>query len=149
VTGSTHALVGAAIGAVLRRPALAFVAGIVSHGVLDCVPHKDYAPAVGLAPDLLGLLTVLSVAAVARRPDILAGAIGGLAPDAEHLIPRSITNVPMLFPSHWFRHDDRVWEGMEAVEIGIDAVAAVLLLIGIVLPKTAEAAAVPSKSLPR
>lgn len=36
---TNHVLVGAAIGAVARRPVVAFTAGVVSHFVLDAVPH--------------------------------------------------------------------------------------------------------------
>ena len=40
---STHAIVGAAIASfVPGYPALAFVAGVVSHFAIDAIPHSDY-----------------------------------------------------------------------------------------------------------
>ena len=40
---STHAIVGAAIASfVPGHPALAFVAGVASHFVIDAIPHSDY-----------------------------------------------------------------------------------------------------------
>ncbi|MDH2348696.1 hypothetical protein [Bradyrhizobium sp. SSUT77] len=40
---STHAIVGGAIASLIPdQPALAFVAGIVSHFVIDAIPHSDY-----------------------------------------------------------------------------------------------------------
>jgi len=79
VTGTTHALVGAAIGTFVRRPGLSFVGGVVSHGVLDCLPHRDYKGSVGLMLDFLGLVSVLCVGAGTGNPDIVAGDRG---PDA-------------------------------------------------------------------
>ncbi len=38
---TTHALTGAAIGALTQNPALAFVLGIISHHFLDALPHFD------------------------------------------------------------------------------------------------------------
>jgi hypothetical protein len=40
---STHAVVGAAIASLIPgHPALAFVSGMVSHFVIDAIPHWDY-----------------------------------------------------------------------------------------------------------
>jgi hypothetical protein len=128
VTGTVHALSGAAIGALLRRPGRAFVAGVISHGVLDCVPHRDYERSTGLAPDILGLLAVLWFAVRSGRPEVVAGAIGGLIPDIENVLPDTETGMPKLFPSHWFRHQDRVTARAETIEWAVGAVAVCFLL---------------------
>lgn len=128
MTGTVHALVGAALGALLRRPGVAFVGGVLSHSLLDCLPHKDYDRSVGLIPDILGLLTVLSLAARAGRPEIVAGAIGGLLPDVENIIPGNEHRMPKVFPSHWFRHQDRVTEQAAAIELTVGAAAVGMLI---------------------
>lgn len=38
---TTHALTGAAIGAAVQNPVLAFVLGFASHHILDSIPHFD------------------------------------------------------------------------------------------------------------
>lgn len=38
---SAHALTGAFIGREIGYPPLAFLAGVVSHLLLDCIPHND------------------------------------------------------------------------------------------------------------
>ncbi|MEI6144372.1 MAG: hypothetical protein WCP91_02140 [Candidatus Berkelbacteria bacterium] len=38
---SAHALTGAFIGKEIGYPPLAFLAGVVSHLLLDCIPHND------------------------------------------------------------------------------------------------------------
>lgn len=41
MTVSTHVTVGAAIGVTLNNPLLGFIAGFLSHIVLDMIPHGD------------------------------------------------------------------------------------------------------------
>ena len=43
----THAVVGGALGGALNNPAAAFIAGFVSHFLLDAIPHWDYSLASG------------------------------------------------------------------------------------------------------
>ena len=38
----THGVVGGALGLLIQNPLVAFVAGFVSHFVLDTIPHWDY-----------------------------------------------------------------------------------------------------------
>ncbi len=116
---TTHALVGGLSGALVGRPALAFVAGVVSHAVLDFVPHRDDHRPLHLITDACGVLAVLALAIVAGNIGMTAGVIGGVIPDLE--------NVPDIlfkrkgrkfFPSHWWEHESAVnsrWTGIEPV----------------------------------
>lgn len=136
---TTHVLVGAALGAGLGNPLLAFPAGALSHIALDAVPHNDYrrlAAGVidffaGLAV-LAGLMAWRAHAGAAPLSGLLWGALGGGLPDLEvalaylRVIPRRFR-----FPSHsgLTRHrQTRFWPGMAAQGA---AVALALLLVAI------------------
>lgn len=118
---STHAIVGGAIASLMPdQPALAFVAGIASHFIIDAIPHSDY-PLRSLSisrnrPTLfadrlwvrdLGLLVfdasaglaiaLLLYASPQATPAILLGAVGGMVPDPLRLIHR-------LYPWGLFAH---------------------------------------------
>jgi hypothetical protein len=89
---TNHVLSGALIGALARRPGLAFAAGVASHFVLDAIPHwgdwgsrhrfLHVAVRDGLAS--LAVMGVLTAAAPAdRRLAVLAGMAGAALPDAD------------------------------------------------------------------
>ncbi len=114
MTFSAHAVAGGALAlAMPHHPALAFVAGAASHFALDATPHWNYHPrsasidpegaGVGkpvvydrdLAIDLsviafdgvLGLvLAFIFFATPATWFAVMCGAVGGIAPDALHLL---------------------------------------------------------------
>lgn len=107
---ATHTLVGAAAAELFpSHPILAFFAGFISHFILDAIPHEEYAlsSAVGDRDDvhtqnmgwglpfvrdilrigadwMIGLLLVIAFFGGTGRPILapLAGALGGVAPDA-------------------------------------------------------------------
>ncbi len=89
---TNHVLSGAVIGALARRPGLAFAAGVASHFVLDAIPHWGkwgskrrfvrVATRDGLAS--LAIMGALAAAAPAdRRLAVLAGMAGAALPDAD------------------------------------------------------------------
>lgn len=89
---TNHVLSGALIGAVVRRPAPAFAAGVASHFVLDAVPHwGEWGSTrrflqVAVPDGLISLAAMGTLAALApaeRRPAVLAGMIGAALPDAD------------------------------------------------------------------
>jgi hypothetical protein len=89
---TNHVLSGALIGALIRRPAAAFAAGVASHFLLDAVPHwgnwGSYRRFLQTAvPDgLVGLAAMGTFTALApadRRPAVLAGMAGAALPDAD------------------------------------------------------------------
>jgi len=89
---TNHVLSGALIGALARRPASAFAAGVASHFVLDAVPHwGDWGSIrrflqVAVPDGLISLGAMGTIAALApaeRRPAVLAGMIGAVLPDID------------------------------------------------------------------
>lgn len=82
-----HLVVGAAIGARVRRPALALPAAFVSHFVLDTVPHFDIGwingPNLSAAIDAaLGLVLCGVLVWSAGNWGPLTGALAAVLPDA-------------------------------------------------------------------
>lgn len=118
--GYTHVLVGGALavgwGAAARGHlppealmAGALVIGVVSHAVLDMVPHDDerFLPKQEVLLGALALAAVLALGWQGDRGLLLAGALGGGVPDLEH-VPE-IWGRPLRrkwFPTHdgWLRH---------------------------------------------
>jgi hypothetical protein len=90
---TNHVLSGAFIGAVTRRPAVAFTAGIASHFALDATPHwgdwgadKGLFMRVAIRDGLLGLAVMGGVAALApkeARVAVIAGMAGAALPDLD------------------------------------------------------------------
>jgi hypothetical protein len=90
---TNHVLSGALIGAVTRRPVVAFAAGIASHFVLDALPHwgdwgedKSVFMRVAVRDGLTGLAVMGTLAAVtpARlRLAVIAGMAGAALPDLD------------------------------------------------------------------
>jgi hypothetical protein len=89
---TNHVLSGALIGALARRPAPAFMAGVASHFVLDTVPHwgkwgskRRFLQAA--VPD--GLISLAAMGALAalspaeRRAAVVAGMTGAALPDID------------------------------------------------------------------
>ena len=132
--GTTHALVGGLSGALVGRPALAFVAGAVSHAVLDFLPHRDDDRPLHLIVDGCGVLVVLALAVVAGNIAMVAGVIGSVIPDLEN-IPDVLfkRKVRKFFHSHWWEHEAAAgsrWTGIEPVLFVVAAVGFVVVVLG-------------------
>jgi hypothetical protein len=89
---TNHVLSGALIGALARRPAPAFAAGVASHFVLDAVPHwgewgsKRRFLRTAVPDGLVSLAAMGAIAALSpagRRPAVVAGMAGAALPDIE------------------------------------------------------------------
>jgi hypothetical protein len=89
---TNHVLSGAVIGAVARRPGRAFALGVVSHFVLDAVPHwgkwvgRPHFMEVAVPDGLAGLAVMGAMTALAppeKRPAVLAGMAGAAFPDLD------------------------------------------------------------------
>ncbi len=89
---TNHVLSGALIGALARRPLPAFAAGVVSHFVLDTVPHwgqwenERRFLQVAVPDGLIGLAALGAFAAVSppdRRLAVVAGMSGAALPDLD------------------------------------------------------------------
>lgn len=98
--GAVHAGIGAALGAILRKKSSAFLAGVASHLVADAIPHTDFSVKVEV-PLMAGALACIAAWRGADSPEFY-GALGGIAPDAEHalLISGIITSDQEMFPTH-------------------------------------------------
>jgi len=97
----THFAAGALVGGATGNPWAAAVAGLVSHAVLDAVPHYDHPDwrlelAGGLAS--LGLLLLLPQAS---WPAVIGG-VFGMLPDLENLFQKlgKMQRSRFVFPSH-------------------------------------------------
>jgi hypothetical protein len=89
---TNHVLSGALIGALARRPLLAFAAGVASHFALDAVPHwgkwgsERRFLRVAVPDGLAGLAVLGTLAAVSppdRRLAVMAGMTGAVLPDLD------------------------------------------------------------------
>jgi hypothetical protein len=124
VNPATHALAGMTIGSFLRKPLLALTAGVASHALLDCLPHQDrWYPEWRI---LYGGLTVAILIWALNGPNRAAkfsGAVGALLPDIENIPGRTQSKSRPLFPSHWFRHEDRSGRHGIAAELVVVAMA--------------------------
>jgi hypothetical protein len=89
---TNHVLSGALIGALARRAAPAFAAGVASHFVLDAMPHWGKWGShrrflrVAVPDGLISLATMGAFAAVSppdRRMAVLAGMTGAALPDID------------------------------------------------------------------
>ncbi len=89
---TNHVLSGALIGALVRRPPLAFAAGLASHFVLDTMPHwgqwgsKRKFLRVAVPDGLISLATMGAFAAMSppgRRLAVVAGMAGAALPDLD------------------------------------------------------------------
>ena len=89
---TNHVLSGAVIGAATRRPVPAFALGVISHFVLDAVPHwgkwrgRDQFMRVAVVDGLTGLAAMGAMAAIApsdTRAAVLAGMAGAALPDLQ------------------------------------------------------------------
>jgi hypothetical protein len=129
----THALAGAALGRFLKKRPVAALAGALSHGLGDVLPHREQ-PLKLDAP-----LAAVAFAAIACRygfdsPEMI-GALGGIAPDFEH-IPTALgmqTSEDEIFPTHgpspqpWLHSLGRRPKD-DVVQIGLAAAALLVLL---------------------
>ncbi|HOP79759.1 MAG TPA: hypothetical protein PLU88_05205 [Armatimonadota bacterium] len=113
MTGATHASIGAALGAIIRKPGLAFAAGVVSHIIADILPHRDCPPKVEAA--LLTATLGFIIARYGINSPQFWGAAGAVSPDFEHLLLELglIRPEDEIFPTHI---DYGKWHGSETNE---------------------------------
>jgi hypothetical protein len=119
---TNHVLSGAVIGAAVRRPLPAFALGVVSHFVLDSLPHwgewesDRHFFRVAVADGLTGLAAMGVVArAVSRTPapgrgklavSVVAGMVGAALPDLDK--PAHIIFNHRLWPDAVNRFHSRI-----------------------------------------
>lgn len=80
---TTHALFGAALGRLAGNRPAAFLLGVASHALGDVLPHNEF-PLKTDAPIAAATLALLCLRYGLTSAE-LAGALGGIAPDTEHV----------------------------------------------------------------
>jgi hypothetical protein len=99
-----HASIGAFVGGRCSSKRAAFVAGAVSHGVADLVPHRDYDMPIEVPLAATALLVIANRFGT-DSPEF-AGAVGGISPDIENGLNRFGLVKDMVYPTHtdhwWF-----------------------------------------------
>lgn len=98
--GAVHASIGAALGGLIKKPGLAFAAGILSHVVADAIPHHD----MSVKTEVVLLAATLGTIAARYGMDSpqFWGAAGAVCPDCEHaLLELGIIDFEdEIFPTH-------------------------------------------------
>lgn len=105
---TAHFIAGAIIGTAVPSPACAAAAGLVSHAVLDGVPHSDYGRAFqGILDVVCTLLFALGILMAGADARAIAGGMWAALPDVEvaaaFLFPRAYKphgRLRLVFPSH-------------------------------------------------
>ena len=159
---ATHSVGGAAVALIFKsNPVLAFIAAFASHFVLDAIPHWDYhlvsfiknpitkkvrkvardrrllidGMRVGLDASL-GLFFAVAAAmpeGQALLPIVLLGVLGGILPDALHLLYRIFENNTMLLKIYQFHSrmhaDSKVTDLLPGISAQLMLVALFMLAI--------------------
>lgn len=94
---------GAMIGSHYDSPLQAALAGVVMHGIMDIAPHGEiHDRQFEIATTAAGLAAL--GAGVGFRSPVWWGALGGVLPDAEHVLPRRLRGGRGgWFPTHYFK----------------------------------------------
>jgi hypothetical protein len=100
----THAAIGAALGSKTPTNEAAFTAGVVSHGLADLVPHRDFDMKVELP--LLAVIMSFIAWRFGLNSKQFWGAVGGFSPDVENGLEILGVVRQSLYPTHtkqpWF-----------------------------------------------
>lgn len=94
-----HIATSALVTRSMSGPVTALLAGIAMHGLMDVAPHGEihdepweiWSTAIGL---------IALTARFGPRSPIVWGAIGGVLPDLEHVLPASVKPSSPIFPTH-------------------------------------------------
>lgn len=110
----THTTVGGFTAGTAGHPILAFIGGMISHIVLDAVPHHDYKRLIFGVFDFS--LTLGIIALFFWRPQLFPGrffwgALGGALPDVE-IVVRCLfrERITFVFPCHTGLTPHRTWK---------------------------------------
>ena len=86
MTATVHAAIGAGLGAFVKDPAKAFVAGVISHHFADRMPHREVPISLDVTA-VVGFLVFLRFRYGGASPQ-LWGALGAIVPDFEHVLAK-------------------------------------------------------------
>lgn len=101
MTTASHAAAGALVGGLLGHPLLGFVGGLLSHVIMDVVPHYDL-PRWEVDAVLTVAVSVTLIALSGADPAVTWGLVGGALPDLENLVMKLgwIRSEQRVFPTH-------------------------------------------------
>jgi len=127
-----HMLVGAAGALKARSVGGALAIGVLTHLVLDAVPHRDYRlgalGGLALTADMAaGTLAVCRLSG--RSQVVLAGALGGVLPDVMRLAERALAISPTGWVHDTMHTDSRPSPWRSVAIQGLTAVTAALILL--------------------
>lgn len=144
-----HTIVGAAAGAAIGSPGLAFLAGFILHHILDALPHVDlnnlyntdtkdrrysWLDYLVIGIDGLVALTVLWVfsSSTIHPAAFWWGALGGITPDLIDNHPWRFTSRqwPILKQYHWFHHKVHCSTGTESRLFWLGMTVEILVMVG-------------------
>jgi len=86
MSGVTHIAVGALLGVATANPAGAFSLGVLSHLVIDSLPHNEWFPIWGEIATSTTALVLLAVFAPPLTSAVFWGALGAAMPDLEIVV---------------------------------------------------------------
>jgi hypothetical protein len=131
MVATPHMLAGAAGALKARSVGGGLAIGALTHLALDAVPHRDYRlgalAGLVLTTDLVA--GTLAVCRLSGRSDVvLAGALGGVLPDAVRLAERALGISPTGWAHDTIHTDSRSSPWRSAAIQGLTAVTAALVL---------------------
>jgi len=99
---------GATAGVVTQSPVKAFLIGVISHIILDMIPHHDHESVINCVLDVITGTAVFLLVVVMFRVEssLIWGAVGGALPDIEIPLYHFGLIKRRYFPSHtgWTPH---------------------------------------------
>lgn len=140
---SSHALVGGALGQATGNPILAFFVGIISHYLLDMIPHYDTTDGGKLTLRQYGLifldLAILAVLLFVFKKSLdnnfFWGLAGAVTPDVIDNVPLwSKKTANIYFYSKIKRFHEKIQPKQPGLLFGI-AIQILLILVSLVLLK--------------
>lgn len=121
-------MLAGAVGALSRDRGRAFLAGIGTHLVTDLLPHRDFSVPLEMLLMAAALATVGGIAGF--DSPAFAGAVGGVAPDAENgLVAARLIKRP-CFPTHQEVHGRRTKEAVSQMALSCAAFGLALWYAG-------------------
>ena len=128
MTSAAHVMLAAAVGALSRERGRAFLAGIGTHLVTDLLPHRDFSVRRELLLTATALAVVGGVAGFGSPA--FAGALGGVAPDAENGLAAAGVVKRLCFPTHREVHGRRTEEAFSQVALSCAAFGLAMWHVG-------------------
>lgn len=95
----SHIGTGALAGTQCNGPIEALLTGVTLHGLMDVAPHGEVDD---MGWELVSAVTAIGalIARLGLRSPVVWGAVGGVLPDLEHVLPKPVRSEEGLYPTH-------------------------------------------------